>query len=41
MNTQNLPNASVDVQPMDSMSTEGMSDVLFSCPEWLDELLDF
>jgi len=40
MNTKVSTSAASDAQVLDFRTTESISDVIFECPEWLDELLD-
>ncbi len=40
MNTKVSKSAASDMQVLDFRTSENLSDVIFECPEWLDELLD-
>lgn len=40
MKTKVTESAASDMQVLDFRTTESMSDVIFECPTWLDDILD-
>ncbi len=40
MNKKVSKSAASDAQVLDFRFTESLSDVIFECPEWLDDILD-
>lgn len=40
METKVTKSSAADAQVMDIQSSECLSDVIFECPQWLDDILD-